>query len=168
MNELPALPSPQRLQELLFDAARMGRVDVIPALLQAGADIEARNEQGHTPLILASYNGHAEATALLLAHGAQVDAADGARGNTALMGTAFKGFDKVAELLLAAGAQVDRRNDAGQTALMLAALFDHRRLVDRLLALGATRDLEDAAGNSALTVARAQGNDEMAARLALS
>ena len=160
MNEPPPLPSAERLQDLLFDAARMGRVDVIPALLQAGADIDARNAQGHTALILASYNGQVEATELLLQNGAAVDAADTARGNTAFMGTAFKGFDDIAELLLKAGAEIDRRNDAGQTALMLAALFDRHHLVNR--------DLRDDAGNSALSVASAQANDAMVARLTQS
>lgn len=57
----PPLPSPQRLQELLFDAARLGRCDVIPALLQAGARTDAFDPAGHTPLILACYHGHEEA-----------------------------------------------------------------------------------------------------------
>jgi ankyrin repeat protein len=168
MNELPPLPSAERLQDLLFDAARMGRVDVIPALLQAGADIEARNDKGHTPLILASYNGQAAATELLLESGADVDEADTSRGNTALMGTAFKGFDDIADLLLNAGAEVNRRNNAGQTALMLAALFNRHRLVDRLLELGAIADLCDDAGNCALSLARAQANEEMIAHLTRS
>ncbi|HEY1067614.1 MAG TPA: hypothetical protein VGE52_15935, partial [Pirellulales bacterium] len=33
------LPPPERLQQLLFDAARLGRDDVIPALVLAGARI---------------------------------------------------------------------------------------------------------------------------------
>ena len=168
MNELPPLPPAERLQELLFEAARLGRVDVIPALLQAGADIEARSPQGHTPLILASYNGHAAATRLLLESGAEVDAGDTSRGNTALMGTAFKGFDDIADLLLDAGAEVDRRNHAGQTALMLAALFDRHGMVDRLIGRGANRELCDDAGNSAPSLAEAQANEGMVLRLTKS
>ncbi|MGA1810255.1 MULTISPECIES: ankyrin repeat domain-containing protein [Sphingobium] len=62
----PSLPSPERIQELLFDAARLGRDDVIAALLQAGADITALDPKGYTPLILASYHGREAATAALL------------------------------------------------------------------------------------------------------
>lgn len=162
---LRPLPTPKRLQNLLFDAARLGRIDVIPALIQAGADVGALNEEGYSPLILSCYHGQAEAAQLLLAHGAPVDQADGARGNTALMGAAFKGLGDIAQLLLAAGAEPDAANHAGQTALMFAALFARSGIVDELVARGADPDRRDAAGNSAVSVAQAQANDLMTARL---
>lgn len=164
-QELRPLPSSARLQELFFDAARIGRDDVLPALIQAGVDRHARDAKGYTALILASYHGHETATRLLVEAGAAIDAGDTARGNTALMGVAFKGFTAIARLLIEAGAEVDRRNAAGQTALMLAALFDQRAIVDLLLGAGADPDATDAAGNSAVGVAMAQGNGGMAARL---
>lgn len=160
------LPSPERIQALLFDAARLGRVDVIPALLQGGADIAARDAKGHTALILASYNGQEDATALLLRLGAPVDQPDEGRGNTALMGVAFKGYDAIADLLLGAGAYPHAVNRAGQTALMMASLFGHYKIVDTLLALGADPYAMDVAGNSAISVATDQGNDGMASHLA--
>jgi ankyrin repeat protein len=162
---VPPLPPPERIQELLFDAARLGRVDMIPALLQAGADIAALDGMGHTALILACYHGHEDAVDLLLELGAAVDQPDGARGNTALMGAAFKGLAEIAGTLLEAGADPDTVNNAGQTALMFAALFGRSAIVDRLIARGADPHLVDAAGNSAVSVARAQGNDLMVARL---
>jgi len=162
---LPPLPSPERIQELLFDAARIGRTDMIPALLHSGADIKAINGKGYTALILASYNGQQDATALLLDLGASVDQPDEARGNTALMGVAFKGYDTIAGLLLSAGANPNSVNRAGQTALMMASLFDHYAIVDRLLALGADPRATDAAGNSAISVANDQGNAKMASYL---
>jgi ankyrin repeat protein len=161
----PPLPSAARIQELLFDAARIGAIDVLPALLQAGADIEWHDPKGHSALIVASYNRQLAATNLLLAHGAVVDAPDAGRGNTALMGVAFKGYDAIAARLLAAGAAPDRTNNAGQTALMMAALFGHIAIVDRLLAAGADPLAVDADGNSAWSVARGQGNEVMVARL---
>src|ERR1700712_2064021 len=119
------LPSPERLVELMMDAARSGRDDVIPALLHAGVAIDARDAKGFTPLILASYSGQATTTALLLARGGSVDLVDSARGNSALMGVAFKGYPQIAALLIEAGADVNLRNEAGQTALMIGALFGH-------------------------------------------
>ena len=73
-RELPPLPPMERLVELLFDAARMGRDEMIPALLQAGVDIEVTDSRGFTPLVLASYNAQESTTRLLLAEGALVDA----------------------------------------------------------------------------------------------
>lgn len=161
----PPLPSPERIQQLLFDAARLGREEMIAALLQAGADVRAVDPNGHSALILASYHGHEGATALLLQHGSLVDQPDKARGNTALMGVAFKGHDAIAERLLDAGAEPDATNRAGQTALMMAALFGHGTIVDRLLERGCDPQLQDAAGNSAVSVARSQSNEAMVARL---
>lgn len=161
------LPPPERIQALLFDAARLGRTDVIPALVQAGADVAARDPAGYTPLILSCYHGHEAATALLLELGAPVDQRDGTRANTALMGAVFKGFSEIAKRLLAAGAEPDAVNGAGQTALMFAALFSHATIVDRLIACGADPHRCDVGGNSPVSVAAAQGNDLMVARLTL-
>lgn len=164
-TEVHPLPSPERIQQLLFEAARIGRVDVVPALLHGGADIAATDAKGYTALILASYNGHEEATALLLRLGAPIDQPDEGRGNTALMGVAFKGYSAIADLLLDAGANPHALNHAGQTALMMASLFGHYTIVDRLLALGADPFAIDVAGNSAISVATDQGNEMMAKHL---
>ncbi len=162
--ELPELPNAERLQELLFVAARTGRDDMVPALLQAGAAIEGRDAKGYTALILASYNGQASTTALLLSHGAEVDAGDGERGNTALMGVAFKGYTPIAKLLIDGGAEVNLRNFAGQTALMTAALFGRDEIIDLLLAAGADPTLADQNGNTVVTLARSQGNQRLVDR----
>jgi ankyrin repeat protein len=159
------LPAPERIQELLFEAARLGRVDVIPALLQAGADLSAIDTSGNTALILASYHGHDAAAHMLLALGADPDQPDTKRGNTALMGAAFKGYGEVAHRLLEAGADPHAVNREGQTALMFAALFGRNALVDRLIARGCDPLTQDLDGNSALSVARTQNNDLMVARL---
>ena len=97
---MPPLPPAERIQQLLFDAATIGRDEVIVPLLAAGADIDARDARGYTALILATYNGHADTARLLLAHGATIDAGDGARGNTALHGVAFKGFGAIVTALI--------------------------------------------------------------------
>lgn len=157
------LPPPERIQELLFDAARLGRADMIEPLARAGADLEAHDAKGYTALILASYNGSLEATEALLAAGACVDAPDRTRGNTALMGVAFKGFAQIVGSLLRAGAAVNQRNQAGQTALMMATLFGHAGIVEELIDAGADPAIEDVAGNSARSVADQQGNTAMCA-----
>lgn len=159
------LPPPERLQALLHDAARIGRDDVIPALLQAEAGLEAYDPKGYTPLILASYNAQVSTTVLLLAHGANPDTPDLNRGNTPLMGAAFKGYLEIARLLVDAGAVVDRRNLAGQTALMNAAMFGHRAIVDLLLAHGADPAAADMVGNTPSSLAEKQGNHAMVEHL---
>ncbi|WP_337192588.1 ankyrin repeat domain-containing protein [Novosphingobium silvae] len=163
LNAPPPLPSPERLQQLLFDAARMGREDVIEALVHAGADIEARDERGHTPLVLASYHGMEAATATLLRLGADPDTL-GDNGS-ALMGVAFKGHVAIADVLLRSGADPNLRNAAGQTSLMMAALFGRAAVVTLLLEAGASPDLQDITGTDAAALARSQGNEALATML---
>jgi ankyrin repeat protein len=162
------LPPPERIQALLFEAARLGRSDVIPALLQAGANLTLTDASGNTALILASYHGHDDTVSILLALGALPDQPDTKRGNTALMGAAFKGHGKVADHLLQFGADPHAINREGQTALMFAALFGRNEIVDRLIACGCDPRVEDVAGNSAVSVAKSQNNGLMVERLMVS
>jgi ankyrin repeat protein len=160
------LPLPERLQELLFEAARLGRDDMIPALLQAGAQIEGQDERGFSPLVLASYNEQESTTSLLLSLGALPDGLPDDPGSSALMGVAFKGYASIARLLLDAGADPSRTNRAGQTALMMAALFNQREIIEMLLDAGADRAARDGSGKTASDVALSQGNAELATFLA--
>ena len=153
------MPTPQRRQALLSEAARLGRTDMIVALVKAGVDIDARDARGFTPLILAAYNDHLDTVEALIAAGADACLADRDQGNTAQMGVAFKGNDAIAARLLRAGCDVNTRNKAGQTALMMAALFARTKQGDMLIAAGADRTLVDAAGRSAAAVAAAQGSE---------
>jgi ankyrin repeat protein len=160
-----ALPSAERRQELLFEAARLGRVDLIDPLLKAGADIDGTDKRGFTPLILAAYNGQGGAVEALLERGADACKPDGGQGNTAQMGVAFKGDDAIAARLLKTRCDVDARNKAGQTALMMAALFGRTAQIELLLAAGADRGIADATGRTAASVAATQGNTALAAAL---
>lgn len=160
-----ALPSPERRQELLFDAARLGRTDMIELLVQTGADVNAHDRRGFTPLILAAYAGQAETVEALIAAGADACKPDTTQGNTAQMGVAFKGNDAIAARLLQMGCDVNARNNAGQTALMMAALFNRTSQIEMLLAAGADPAIADASGRTAASVAQTQGNEAVANRL---
>ena len=67
----------------LAEAAYANHFDVADLLLARGADVNARNAQGSTPLILAAYPGEVSAVRYLLAHGANPAFKD-RRGRTAL------------------------------------------------------------------------------------
>lgn len=159
------LPPPERRQELLFEAAKLGRTDLIPLLVENGADVNAYEARGFTPLILAAYNGQPEAVEALIKAGADPCKPDLNQGNTAQMGVAFKGDDRIAARLLSEKCDVNTRNKAGQTALMMAALFGRTAQIDMLLKAGADPGLLDASGRSAASVAAQQGNGELAGKL---
>ena len=157
------LPGPDRAQALLFDAARLNRLDLVDGLVKLGADLDATNEQGFTPLILAGYAGHGEMVSALVEAGADPCKPGDARGNTALMGVAFRGHDAIASQLIATGCDINATNAMGQTALMMAAMFGRERQIDLLLAAGADAGVVDLQGNTAASVALAQGNEAVAA-----
>jgi uncharacterized protein len=115
-RDATALPSAERRQELLFEAAKLGRTDLIDPLVKAGVDIDAYEPRGFTPLILAAYNGHPDTVEALIANGADPCKPDSTQGNTAQMGVAFKGEDAIAARLLKTGCNVNAKNKAGQTA----------------------------------------------------
>ena len=160
-----SLPSKEHVQDMLFDAASMGRTDMIAPLLAAGADVNAHDLRGFTPLILAAYDGHLDTVNALLDRKADACKPDANQGNTAQMGVAFKGYDEIAARLLKAGCDVDARNHQGQTALMMAAMFNRRAQVDMLLAAGAQANIADAAGHTAVSVAHDQGNEAIAGHI---
>ena len=64
-------------------AAEKGNIEVVKKHLANGADINARDSDGLTPLIQAAFKGHNELVELLIAEGADVNAKDD-DGSTAL------------------------------------------------------------------------------------
>ncbi len=67
----------------LMWASRNSLLDLMKALLDHGADVNARDAQGRTALMWAAYLNHADAVRLLLRRGADAGLKDG-RGQTAL------------------------------------------------------------------------------------
>lgn len=105
-------PSPFALHTALTEGSP-ARVEI---LLDRGADIEARNAEGATPLITASRLGNLALVSLLLEQGAQLDATD-RNGNTALHEASFHSHTPCVDALLAAGAGTSARNRLGFTPL---------------------------------------------------
>ena len=93
-------PEPANLQTAVAqgDAARAA------ALLDQGALIDARDEAGRTPLMLAVTENRVEIVRLLLARGADPNAADDA-GHTPLQQATKRNLQEVAALLQRAGAR---------------------------------------------------------------
>jgi ankyrin repeat protein len=143
----------------LVRAIRDGDAQAIRALLDRGADVNARDAEGNTPLILASFYASPRCVALLLEGGADANAANAA-GVTALIRAATD-YEK-ARLLVDAGANVRVRTaDLGNTPLLLAARrAGNARTVKLLLERGADASERNGAGVSPLMSGAAGGDLE--------
>lgn len=97
-----------------------GNEEILRLLLEAGAD---PNSPDPTSTVLGAYSlaGKASAVALLLDHGAEIDAQDSLYGNTALHNAAQNGNLEVVELLVEWGADASIANQEGQTPYDAAA-----------------------------------------------
>ncbi|SFD64756.1 ankyrin repeat domain-containing protein [Paracidovorax konjaci] len=144
-----------QLRQYLFDAARQGRSEMVAEFIAARYDLNVRDAQGYTALILAAYHGQRAVVDQLLAAGADPCAQD-RRGNTALMGAIFKGELAIARRLVQADCAPDQRNNAGQTAAMYAALFQRTELLQALAARGADLNARDARGNGVTQLQRGE------------
>ncbi|KAI8514592.1 Unconventional myosin-XVI [Branchiostoma belcheri] len=140
----------------LHVASWYGQTGVVKLLIQHGADVGARDEDGETALHWASRNGQTGVVKLLIQHGADVGARD-KYGRTALHLASLYGQTGVAELLIQHGADVRASNEDGMTALHLASGNGQTGVVELLIKHGADVGARDEDGETALHVASGNG-----------
>jgi len=139
------------LAKELYYAAGEGDREAVADLIEAGADVNAR-QFASTPLIVAEQNGHLEMLDLLIERGADVNGCDKSK-RTALMYAAMAGREAILGALLAHGAKVDALDSSGRTALMEACQSGRTQTARLLLNAGADTSLRDNNLADALTLA---------------
>ncbi len=151
--------------EALFHSIRSKEADRVTTLVTAEPVLlDARDNRGSTPLVLATYLGDLAMTKALVGAGAKIDAQDAA-GNTALMGVCFKGYEDIAGYLLEQGADPGVINFSGASALTFAATFNRPGMAELLLNAGADPARRDERGLTPADHARNQGLQQLAERL---
>ena len=130
----------------LTDAARHADWDVVRALVQEGADVDARQGDGATALHWAAYWNEVELADLLIRAGADVNSANDL-GVTPLWAAAENRSAAMVGRLLDAGADPNAPLLSGETPLMTAA---------RVGAADVTRELLEAGADPAATAGRSQ------------
>ena len=145
----------------LHIAAENGNIQTVQLLVGCGADVNALNKSGQTPLHTAAggLEDCRELCSILVEHKAKIDAVD-EDGNQPLHLACKQGHTRTCRLLLSNGADVKAVNRSNQTPLHAAASSnrDCSELCSILLEHKAKIDAVDEDGNQSLHLACKQGH----------
>jgi ankyrin repeat protein len=130
----------------LMIACEKGNVDLVEALLQAGADVRLKSKYGDTALGKAISAKNVRIVKALVKNSGNFDRKD------AVFSAVIAGNPEVVQLLLIKDTDVNMRGYAGGTLLMLAADKD-LSLVKFLVDRGADVNIKDNDGETALMIA---------------
>ncbi|NBP01988.1 MAG: ankyrin repeat domain-containing protein [Proteobacteria bacterium] len=166
---VPILTRSAKGSSLLTLAAEAGDIDIFNYLIENGLaeDVNHKNSQGITPLMLAAHNGHPDIVRLLLKRGALVNERSKSEGFSALYLSIQNRHTPdvqyaVVKLLLEYGAAVDTIDNHKKTPLILASQYSKFNKTTRLLLEhGVTVNLQDDNGLTALMTAASVGNYEI-------
>jgi ankyrin repeat protein len=134
---------------LLVEATKSNEFEAAKMLIATGADVNVRDLDGRTALMMSAKNDYTEIAQLLITAGADVNARDD-DGETALMWATEDCYTEIIKLFIAAGDDVDARNSNGATLLMIAAKNGYTEIAQLLIAAGANVDASTPSGNTAL------------------
>ena len=135
------------------DALIQGDIEQVERFLDEGTQVDARDAEGITALMYASYHGQESIVNLLIERGANINASEYVDGRTALMDSSINGQSEMVELLLNRGADINAKSNTGWTALMWAVERKRNEVVALLVDRGAYLDSRNDDGKTAVTVA---------------
>ncbi|MET0293135.1 MAG: ankyrin repeat domain-containing protein [Steroidobacteraceae bacterium] len=144
----------------LMMAARIGRDDIVDALLERHAQVDLRDTgYGQTALMVASREGHANIAERLLARGAKPDAQSQPGKTPAFRLPASNAGSKGAGIVRGGWPDRGERDSipGAKTPLLYAARENHRDIVAMLLDAGAPIEQADADGVTPLLMAVLNG-----------
>lgn len=119
-----------------FDAVKSGDKETVAMAIKEGFNVNAKDKDGYTALLIAAEKGDLEMAYLLVEKGADVNAKD-KDGYTALIYVAYSGNLEIAKILIKNGADVNVRDKDGWTALMFARVGKKSDITELLKKSGA-------------------------------
>ncbi|XP_078346989.1 uncharacterized protein LOC144632255 isoform X8 [Oculina patagonica] len=143
--------------KLLKSAIQGGNVTIIEMVLARGLDVNSKDSNGNTPLMIAAFCGKMEAVNYLLDKGADLSLT-GQYGRNSLHFASEGGNVTVIETMLSRGLDVNSKDCYGNTPLMIAAWKRKMEAVNYLLDKGADLSLTGQYGRNSLHFASVGGN----------
>ena len=144
----------------MIDACKNGDLDRVRVSIQAGANVNAVDEDGDTPLHHASRYGRFEIVKALIQAEADVNAAN-KHGWIPLHHASYHDHTEIVLILIQAGANVNVTNEDGNTSLHLACIYNITEIVKVLIQARADVNARKANGWTPLRFASYNGHTEI-------
>lgn len=135
----------------LIEAVSSLQEDMVDFLIENGAQVNAQDHDGVSPLHMASRENSVEIAQMLVNAHATVNIQDN-KGMSPLQISIIRGSDDIALFLLGKGADVHIIDKDGQSPLHYAAEWEASEVVQSLISKGADPNLQDKDGNTPLHV----------------
>lgn len=139
--------------------------EVVEMAIQLGADVSHFDENGFTPLMVASVTERLEVVKELLKHSPNINARCTRLSSSALMYASMNGCLKVVTELLKHSPDINIQNKHGHTAVLQASMYGHTEVVIELLKHSPNIDFPDMFGHTALSYASSQGHSQIVKQL---
>ena len=141
---------PVLTHSFMHDLAREGDLLSAEVIFEAGAPVDAPNDEGRRPLHEAAFHGHLDMAGFLLDNGADIDAEVQPFGHTALTLAVQQSHYAMAEYLLRRGARIAAADRlSGASPLHIAAARGDVKMIGLLIRAGADVFAEDRRGMTA-------------------
>ncbi len=144
----------------LHCAASRGHAELVKLLIDAGADVHAKDPSSWTALARAAQKGHVDAMKQLIAAKANVDVR-GIGGWTILHDIVTSENTEAARVLIEAGAHVNAKSTMGTTVLKKAVESGHPEMVKLLIQAGANVHARNKNSSTLLHIASANCRSEV-------
>jgi len=117
---------------LLILASANGNLEVVNYLLNQGANVLAKTDQGVSSFSLAAEKGHLEIVKALYRKNSSILEQKDKKGRTALIWAAMKGHLDVVKFLVSKNADTNLQSNEGETPLLVASTNNHDDVVNFL------------------------------------
>lgn len=139
------------MQEHFLKACEAGDLKTVNELINS-IDIDRPDKWELTALHFASWYGHADIVAKLIAYGVNIEHQNDDK-RTAFHFASMKGCTAIVEKLIAAGANIELQDSNGETALFKASRGGHTAIVEKLIEAGANTEHINKKGKTSIYLA---------------